>query len=137
LILRTLLKAQKADDKFVHAFELIKNNKIAEANASLEKLYLNGKQSYTLSVEQGLLVRILANHIQILVPLKANEAQQMLLRAHHDAPMAGHLSKTRTRARLLERYFWPKVYKDTLAFCKTCPTCQLHKDRRQRFLIDL
>ena len=49
---------------------------------------------------------------------------QTVLQLAHDIPMAGHLGVTKTTKRVLQRYFWPGVFKDVSDYCKTCEVCQ-------------
>uniref|UniRef100_A0A8C5PXI8 Gypsy retrotransposon integrase-like protein 1 n=1 Tax=Leptobrachium leishanense TaxID=445787 RepID=A0A8C5PXI8_9ANUR len=51
--------------------------------------------------------------------------RRQLLQLSHSIPLAGHLGREKTLARLLYRFFWPGVYKEVEKFCKSCPECQL------------
>ena len=48
-----------------------------------------------------------------------------ILRLAHEAPMAGHVGIRRTRSRIMAHFWWPRLYKDTAQFCRTCHVCQV------------
>lgn len=56
--------------------------------------------------------------------------RQTVLLLAHDIPMAGHLGVTKTIKRVLQRYFWPGVFKDVSDYCKTCEVCQRSQVKR-------
>ena len=41
--------------------------------------------------------------------------------------MAGHLGITKTKDRILQRYYWPGIFKDVAFYCKTCVQCQKNR----------
>ncbi|XP_075174834.1 uncharacterized protein LOC142245764 [Anomaloglossus baeobatrachus] len=47
-----------------------------------------------------------------------------LLRIAHEIPMAGHLGIAKTKARLNQHFYWPKMGADVAAYCRSCETCQ-------------
>ncbi len=48
----------------------------------------------------------------------------LVLRLAHDVPTAGHLGVTKTQNRVLQRFYWPRVFKDVAEYCTTCEVCQ-------------
>ena len=54
----------------------------------------------------------------------------VVLRLGHDVPMAGHLGIRKTRSRIMHRYYWPGIFKDVAAYCRTCEVCQRTQTRR-------
>ena len=54
----------------------------------------------------------------------------VVLRLGHDIPMAGHLGIRKTRSCVLHRYYWPGIFKDVAAYCRTCEVCQRTQTRR-------
>ena len=48
-----------------------------------------------------------------------------ILRLAHEIPMAGHLGIRKTQARITNHFYWPKLHKDVVHFCKTCHVCQV------------
>lgn len=46
--------------------------------------------------------------------------------------MAGHLGIRKTKARVLEEYWWPLINRDVTEYVKTCHTCQLIGKPNQR-----
>ena len=43
--------------------------------------------------------------------------------------MAGHLGITKTKDRVLQRYYWPGVFKDVADYCRSCEVCQRSQTR--------
>lgn len=41
-----------------------------------------------------------------------------------EIPLAGHLGQKKTAERILQRFYWPTLFKDVREMCKTCPECQ-------------
>ena len=58
---------------------------------------------------------------QLVLP---QQCRQPVLRLAHDVPMAGHMGVTRTKDRLLQRYYWPGIFTDTANYCRSCEVCQ-------------
>ena len=58
---------------------------------------------------------------QIVVPKKY---RNKLLSIAHDIPLSGHMGNKKTRNRLLQNFFWPGIFKDVAAYCRSCPECQ-------------
>ncbi|KAL5510367.1 hypothetical protein EMCRGX_G005901, partial [Ephydatia muelleri] len=44
----------------------------------------------------------------------------------HEIPLAGHLGKKKTVERILQRFYWPTLYRDVAEWCRTCEQCQKH-----------
>ena len=59
---------------------------------------------------------------QVVLPLSFRPE---VLRLAHEAPMAGHVGIRRTRSRIMAHFWWPRLYKDTTQFCRTCHVCQV------------
>ena len=64
---------------------------------------------------------------QLVLP---QECRSIVLRLAHDVPMAGHLGVTKTKDRVLRRYYWPGIFKDIADYCRTCEVCQRSQPRR-------
>ena len=58
---------------------------------------------------------------QLVLP---NQCRQEVLKLAHSIPLAGHLGKQKTAQRILQRFYWPSLYKDVANYCKSCPECQ-------------
>jgi len=53
-----------------------------------------------------------------------NEVSSVIKFCHSDA-CGGHFSSKKTAAKILQNgFYWPTMFKDTYAFCKTCENCQ-------------
>ena len=52
------------------------------------------------------------------------------MRLAHSIPLAGHLGKNKTTSRVLQRFYWPTVYRDVAKFCRSCASCQKETGRK-------
>ena len=59
---------------------------------------------------------------QIVVPKRY---RQDILSLAHDAPLAGHLGISKTYSKILNHFFWPKLKKDVMEYCRSCHVCQM------------
>ena len=64
---------------------------------------------------------------QLVLPTQCRKA---VLQLAHSIPLAGHLGRNKTVHRILQRFYWPTVYKDAADYCKACPECQKTTVRR-------
>ena len=53
-----------------------------------------------------------------------------VLQLAHTIPLTGHLGKDKMAQRMLQRFYWPTLYKDVDDYCCSCEICQ--KSSRQR-----
>ena len=51
------------------------------------------------------------------------KCRKFVLHTTHAIPSAGHLGK-KTFERILRRFYWPTIYRDTAEFCRSCDICQ-------------
>ena len=63
---------------------------------------------------------------QLVLP---QQCQQLVLHLAHDAPMAGHMGITKTKNRLLQRYYWPGIFTEVANYCQSCEVCQKSNPR--------
>ena len=67
---------------------------------------------------------------QLVLPV---QCRRTVLEVAHDIPMSGHLGIEKTAQRILQRFYWPTLYRDVAEYCRTCEVCQKssrHKHRR-------
>ena len=58
---------------------------------------------------------------QLVLPQQCRES---VLRLAHSIPLAGHLGKRKTADRILQRFYWPTLFKEVDVYCRSCPECQ-------------
>ena len=58
---------------------------------------------------------------QLVLPF---QCQKAVLQLAHEVPIAGHLGKQKTSRRIMQRFYWPSLYRDVADFCKCCQICQ-------------
>ena len=63
---------------------------------------------------------------QLVLP---KQCRKTVLELAHDIPMAGHQGRDKTRQRILRRFYWPSLFKDTEMYCKSCRVCQKSSKR--------
>lgn len=64
---------------------------------------------------------------QLVLPKACRETMMKLA---HEIPLAGHMVKEKTRRRILQRFYWPTLYKDAQEHCRACEQCQKSTSRR-------
>ena len=57
---------------------------------------------------------------QVVVPLTL---QPVVLHAHHDSPLGGHLGANKMLGVMRCRYYWPNLTKDVVDYALSCETC--------------
>ena len=63
----------------------------------------------------------------LVLPL---QCRSTVLKLAHDIPAAGHLGINRTKDRVVQRYYWPGVFRDVTNHCRTCEVCQRAQGKR-------
>ena len=58
------------------------------------------------------------------------ECRAIVLKLAHEVPLAGYLEVTKSKNRILQRYYWPGVFKDVAKYCKSCEICQRSQGRK-------
>ena len=61
-------------------------------------------------------------HHQIVVP---RAYRKTVIGLAHDTPMSGHLGVTKTYHKVLAHFFWPKMRRDIVNYCRSCHVCQV------------
>ena len=64
---------------------------------------------------------------QLMLP---QQCRELVMRLSHDVPMAGHLGITKMKDRILQRYYWPGIFKDVANYCRGCEVCQRSTPRK-------
>ena len=63
---------------------------------------------------------------QLVLPKKC---RRKVMEMAHSIPLAGHLGKKKTTDRVLQRFYWPTMYRDIAEWCRTCDSCQKTSNR--------
>ena len=66
---------------------------------------------------------------QLVDPL---QCRKTTLQLAHDIQLAGHMGKEKTARRVLQRFYWPTLYRDVAEYCRSCGVCQKSSRRRVR-----
>ncbi|GFW28333.1 transposon Tf2-11 polyprotein [Trichonephila clavipes] len=83
-------------------------------------------------MNQGVLFRYApdseSEEAQLVVP---SHERTLILKNHHDAPMAGHYGTEGTNTRLAKNYYWTGMREYITDFVKNCPGCIKYKASNQ------
>ena len=63
-----------------------------------------------------------------------NELQKQILKEAHETPLVAHPRYQKMFSSLKEQFFWPRMKKYILEFCKQCLICQKVKAKRVKIL---
>ena len=58
---------------------------------------------------------------QLIVP---KQHRATVLQVAHEIPLAGHMGKKKTIDRIMQRFYWPTLYRDVAEWCRRCEQCQ-------------
>ena len=125
---RQLVDAQKSDKCFRACFDKLTKQLHEKARLELDKKYTSSKptEQIDLILDNGLICRQFNKRLQVLVP-RVESVVHSLLYHHHDAPLAGHLGRTRTYNKIRQAYYWPGMPQDVKRYVAGCLKCQTHK----------
>ena len=99
-------------------------------NDILEQLRSRQRRSKQLSLaeyrdSEGRLIYCGRVYIPDYMPLKLR-----LIQNFHEAPAAGHPSRSKAIKLLARQYYWPKMHKDIDQFLRNCHICQRSRTSR-------
>ena len=66
---------------------------------------------------------------QLVLPV---QCRRTVLQVAHDILMSGHLGKEKTPQSVLQRFYWPTLYRDVAEYCRTCEVCQKSSRHKQQ-----
>ena len=117
---------QKEDPSLERARELTSENPVEKSGDRVHFVYLD-RLLYRLWRPTGTDQGDVRSCEQLVLPQKC---RKVVLRLANNIPLAGHLGIRKTRARVLQRYYWPGVFTDIAKYCRTCEVCQRSQPRR-------
>ena len=56
--------------------------------------------------------------------------RKTILRLTHTVPLSDHLGQKKTAARIMQRFYWPTLFRDVADFCRSCTQCQKASHRK-------
>lgn len=65
---------------------------------------------------------------QLVLP---KDLRNKVLELGHSVPMARHMRRQKTLARIAHPFYWPDLYSDVVKYCQSCPECQYTANVRQ------
>jgi hypothetical protein len=119
-----LIRAAYArDDMCVALLRALGSNELANSDKPLSARLRAGLHRY--SVDDGLLYYSTgaADTPRVVVPHDEDLKYRIIFEAH-DTPLSGHLGREKTYGSVSRIYWWPKLYKWTSTYVRTCETCQ-------------
>ena len=85
---------------------------------------LNHKRN-SFVLKNGKLVRLSKSKDEVITQLVVPTIlRNRILSLSHDTPICAHGGRNKTYFVLSQSFFWPGMYRDVKAFCKSCDTCQ-------------
>jgi len=81
-------------------------------------------QSPSIRVQDGIVVRELPTHTQLIVP---HVLQSRLFESVYSGPLAAHLGEERMLQHLRQHYYWPGMRRDVYNWTAQCSQCQKSK----------
>ena len=98
-------------------------NKCHEAAKTGKKLSRGGNVTFVKT--KGILKRVFTDekgkHTQVCVP---KSLRQSVLKLGHDSAMSGHMGTKKTRERIWNSFYWPRMCQDIMRYCVSCDRCQ-------------
>ena len=91
-----------------------------QSEEEVSRAAVGGKECFV--SREGRLLRISSEGEQLVVP---KSLRTKVLNLAHSIPWSGHLGQQKTLDRIATRFYWPGVYQEVVAFCRSCPTCQV------------
>ena len=94
---------------------------------------LTGENSGPFCLKSGLLYRKWVpsggqeSVMQLVLP---KSCRSKALELPHSIPLAGHLGRKKTLARLAQRFYWPAMHQDVAHWCRSCQNCQKNGHRK-------
>ncbi|GFU95970.1 hypothetical protein TNCV_253211 [Trichonephila clavipes] len=85
--------------------------------------------SNTCQLREGEEGNIESEEAQLVVP---SHERILILKNHHDAPMAGHYGAEGTYTRIAKNYYWTGMRKYIIDYVKNCPDCIKYKASNQK-----
>lgn len=113
-----ICKAYERDPIVKELIELKKRNTqklpnhLTHIRISLSDLHLRNNRLY--------------HHDRLYIPEDDN-LRTLVIKEHHDTPVAGHGGRRATYFLILRQYFWPTLLRDVETFVKSCHTCKRAK----------
>lgn len=105
-------------------------NKIIQALENPEisdHIWIRKSKKYFLNQDKILMYKHETNEQIInLIAIPEKRINEILYN-FHDHPFAGHLGIDKTYKKIMERYFWPTIYKDVRKYVLSCLSCQKRK----------
>ncbi|CAC5410678.1 unnamed protein product [Mytilus coruscus] len=131
---KTLLVLQQEDENISLVKTWVFNGKkplfkeIGERNYAVKSLW---SQYETLKVDNGLMCKEQSTgaKLRVIVPMKERRA---VLQQCHDNKTSGHLGIRKTLGRLKDRFYWPGMRSDVVAYITGCETCARRKGPQKR-----
>ena len=121
-----IVAMQQADPSLKQIRDLLSGTVMEDRGSSSQFHYRDG-MLYRTWKPQGAEAGGPQEYEQLVLPSQCRGA---VLRLAHEVPMAGHLGVTKTKDRVLQRYYWPGVFKDVAQYCRSCEVCQRSTPRR-------
>lgn len=117
---KNLCKAQREDETLKDIWDKITH--LNEVNKKEECFYVENEVLMRKSRKFENEESEISVRRQVVVPkIFRNE----ILSLGHESLFAGHQGRTKTYERVVADFFWPRMFRDTEEYCRTCHVCQV------------
>ena len=120
---RDLQQMQESD----HSLEVVRKMVSDASEPSAPRVFWEGGLLYRQGKPRGASKLEESGVAQLVLP---KDCRRRVLELAHTVPLAGHLGKKKTLARVSRRFYWPTMHKDVADFCRSCGTCQKFQRRK-------
>ncbi|KAE9522533.1 hypothetical protein AGLY_017069 [Aphis glycines] len=116
---------QARDDTYAKIIEAIQNPELSN------HIWIRKSKNYFINENQILMYKHLSKgQTMNLIALPNNRINE-ILNDFHDHPISGHLGIDKTYNKIIQRYFWPTIYKDIRKYVTSCLSCQKRKSDKK------
>jgi len=129
-----LRTTQRSDTNIQLVLQYLKLRKLPQNNQLAKKII----SLANITILNNDLVYVITDpHKDELIPLLwvPQAYTQLIIKAAHCTPYAGHVGITKTLNRITDKYWWPSMREEVHQFIYTCTTCQRSKDPPKMYKI--
>ena len=111
--------------------------KLQEADKDIQGLIRGPGTKHQFCKKEGVICRVWRPRNstkeikQLVLPAPCRSA---VLKLAHSIPWAGHMGRDKTARRILQRFYWPTLFRDVAEYCRTCPECQRASGKKQQLV---
>ena len=127
-------KAQLQDDFCANLIRFLEDGTLTGDTKEQRERLVFDSRLYLMAY--GMLMRNdgLTAEMRLVVP---SQERQTLLKEAHNLPTAGHGGPNKTYSRLVTRFFWPGLWKQTQKYCHSCLPCAMRRGNHAKHKVPM